>query len=172
MEPTKRVRKYAEDDIFYSDSEAEQDLNTSLKAVSSSKTAFKMGHTVGVQDAVACVMEQEKTCEGTQPGAIALSVEIARDVATARTQTRYAQRYTEQVMDTLELVRRTNGRLVRKVADMERNARYQELRWRNMLEKVRVQEHIIEELSRRIQEQNVSDKNSEENQGNNDRKVV
>jgi hypothetical protein len=60
MELTKRVPKYAEDDIFYSDSEAEQDLNNSLKAVNSSKTAFKMGHTVGVQDAVACVASWNK----------------------------------------------------------------------------------------------------------------
>jgi hypothetical protein len=31
MEPAKKLRKFTDDDIFYSDSEAEQDLNGTLE---------------------------------------------------------------------------------------------------------------------------------------------
>jgi hypothetical protein len=42
MEPAKKHRKYMDDDIFYSDSEAEQDLNGTLeKVVEKSKQPSK-----------------------------------------------------------------------------------------------------------------------------------
>jgi hypothetical protein len=80
-------------------------LDSTLKAVSSAKTAFKMGHTIGVQDAISCFMEKEETIQGTSQSATAVTDEMAKDVAPTRNQTKYAQRCTEQVLDTLELVK-------------------------------------------------------------------
>jgi hypothetical protein len=155
MEPAKKARKDTDDDIFYSDSEAEQDLNGTLAKVGKVKTAFRMGHSIGVQKAITQVMEEEEAIQGSSQGMVAISEEMAKDVAAARTQTRYAQRYTEQVLDTLELVKFVNTKLAKKIVEMERQAKHQELRWKSMMEKVKVQEHIIEELGKRIQEQSL-----------------
>ena len=115
-----------------------------------------MGHTIGVQDAISCVMEREEAIQGTSQSATAITEEMAKDVAAARTQTRYAQRYTEQVLETQELVKFVNNKLAKKVVEMERQAKHQELRWKIMMERVRIQEHIIEELGKKIQEQNLT----------------
>ncbi len=121
-----------EDNIFYSDSEAELNLNGTLAKVGKVKTAFRMGHTIGVQDAISCVMEREEAIQGTSQSATAITDEMAKDVAAARTQTRYAQRYTEQVLDTLELLKFVN-KLAKKVVEKERQAKHQELRWKIMI---------------------------------------
>jgi hypothetical protein len=46
---------------------------------------------------------------------------------------------------------------------MERQAKHQELRWKSMMERVRIQEHIIEELGKKIQEQNLAQAGTEPN---------
>ncbi len=163
MEPAKKLRKFTDDDIFYSDSEAEQDLNGTLEKVGKVRTAFKMGHTIGVHDAISCVMEREEAIQGTSQSATAITDTLAKDVEAVRTQTRYAQKYTEQVLDTLELVKYVNNKLAKKVVEMERQAKHQELRWKSVMERVRIQEHIIEELGKKIQEQNLAQAGTEPN---------
>ena len=56
-----------------------------------------------------------------------------------------------------------NNKLAKKVVEMERQAKHQELRWKSVMERVRIQEHIIEELGKKIQEQNLAQAGTEPN---------
>jgi hypothetical protein len=58
-------------------------------------------------------------------------------------------------------VKYVNNKLARKVVEMERQAKHQELRWKSVMERVRIQEHIIEELGKKIQEQNLAQAGAE-----------
>jgi hypothetical protein len=81
-----------------------------------------------------------------------LADEISRDLATARNQSKYAQRYTEQVMDTLELIIAVNHRLIKRVLDMERQAKNQEVRAKSMLDRIKIQEDIIRRLAMKVRD--------------------
>ena len=158
MEPPKR-KKYSEDEIFYSDSEAENELNGTLNVVSTVRTAFRLGHTQGTEDVLTYLIKTDGTQQEHAPRAAAISDEMERKLSDARNQSRYSQRYTEQVMDTLDLVRSANARLVKRVMEMERQARHHELVWKSIQERVRIQEYIIQELDKKIKNTEVDQPN-------------
>jgi hypothetical protein len=121
MEPPKRkLAKYKPEEIFYSDSEDEQGLQTTIEASGQVKTVFRLGHVVGTQELAEQISRAEEKPEDMSRASYKLADEISKDLATARTNGKYAQRYTEQVMDTLELIRAVNHRLIKRVLDMER----------------------------------------------------
>jgi hypothetical protein len=148
-----KVARYDPEEIFYSDEEDEKDLQTTLQASGNIKTVFRLGHAIGTQEIVEQINKSEESPEGTAKTTLKLAEDFSNNIASARSQSRYAQRYTEQVMDTLELVRTVNSRLIRRVMDMERQARNQEIRARSMLERIRIQEDIIKKLAAKVRDE-------------------
>ena len=119
MEPTKKkVARYNPEEIFYIDSEDEQGLQATIEASGQVKTVFRLGHAVGTQELAEQISRAEEKPEDMSKATYKLADEISRDLATARNQSKYAQRYTEQVMDTLELIQAVNHRLIKRVLDM------------------------------------------------------
>jgi hypothetical protein len=55
-------------------------------------------------------------------------------------------------MDTLELIRAVNHRLIKRVLDMERQAKNQEVRAKSMLERIKIQEDIIRRLAMKVRD--------------------
>jgi hypothetical protein len=55
-------------------------------------------------------------------------------------------------MDTLELIRAVNHRLIKRVLDMERQAKNQEVRAKSMLERIKIQEDIIRRLAMKVKD--------------------
>jgi len=151
MEASNTFTKFATDEYFYSDSDTEQDMDDTLKAVTEVKTAFKLGHAVGTQDTNTHMLAQNNLCPNElQHTAVKLAEEMSTSINSAKEQTRYAQRYTEHVLDTLDIVRAANARLVKRVQQMDQYVKTQELRWAGILERVRIQEHIIKVLTEKI----------------------
>jgi hypothetical protein len=55
-------------------------------------------------------------------------------------------------MDTLELIRAVNHQLIKRVLDMERQAKNQEVRAKSMLERIKIQEDIIRRLAMKVRD--------------------
>jgi hypothetical protein len=55
-------------------------------------------------------------------------------------------------MDTLELIRAVNNRLIKSILDMERQAKNQEVRAKSMLERIKIQEDIIRRLAMKVRD--------------------
>jgi hypothetical protein len=134
-QPKRKVARYNPEEIFYSDSEDEQGLQATIEASGQVKTVFRLGHAVGTQELAEQISKAEEKPEDMARAAYKMADEISKDIATARNNGKYAQRYTEQVMDTLELIRAVNHRLIKRVLDMERQAKSQEVRAKSMLER-------------------------------------
>ena len=92
MEPAQKVRKYTEEEIFYSDPEDEQDLSVTLRAVGKVRTVFRLGHTLGTEHTVTQLLDTGKVDTENTETARALSDDMSRDLTLARTQSRYVQR--------------------------------------------------------------------------------
>jgi hypothetical protein len=63
-------------------------------------------------------------------------------------------------MDTLELIRAVNHRLIKRVLDMERQAKNQEVRAKSMLERIKIQEDIIRRLAMKVKDSETRQSNS------------
>jgi hypothetical protein len=112
-QPKRKVAKYDPEEVFYSDSEDEQGLQTTIEASGQVKTVFRLGHAVGTQELAEQISRAEEKPEDMSRAAYKMADEISKDIATARNNGKYAQRYTEQVMDALELIRAVNHRLIK-----------------------------------------------------------
>jgi hypothetical protein len=111
-QPKRKVARYNAEEIFYSDSEDEQGLQATIEASGQVKTVFRLGHAVGTQELAEQISKAEEKPEDMSRAANKMADAISKDIATARNNGKYAQRYTEQVMDTLELIRAVNHRLI------------------------------------------------------------
>jgi len=151
-QPKRKVARYNPEEIFYSDSEDEQGLQATIEASGQVKTVFRLGHAVGTQELAEQISKAEEKPEDMSRAAYKMADEISKDIATARNNGKYAQRYTEQVMDTLELIRAVNHRLIKRVLDMERQAKNQEVRAKSMIERIKIQEDIIRRLAMKVRD--------------------
>jgi hypothetical protein len=151
-QPKRKVARYDPEEVFYSDSKDEQGLQTTIEASGQVKTVFRLGHAVGTQELAEQISRAEEKREDMSRAAYKMADEISKDIATARNNGKYAQRYTEQVMDTLELIRAVNHRLIKRVLDMERQAKNQEVRAKSMLERIKIQEDIIRRLAMKVRD--------------------
>jgi hypothetical protein len=148
-QPKRKVARYNPEEIFYSDSEDEQGLQATIEASGQVKTVFRLGHAVGTQELAEQISKAEEKPEDMSRAAYKMADEISKDIATARNNGKYAQRYTEQVM---ELIRAVNHRLIKRVLDMERQAKNQEVRAKSMLERIKIQEDIIRRLAMKVKD--------------------
>jgi hypothetical protein len=141
------------EDIFYSDSEAEQDLKDTLQATNSKKTAFRLGHAAGTQELIEHEIrrKRKKLTESEK-----LTQTIDSTVDRAHAQAKSVHKHTDQLTMALKLVKGANHTLTKQVEHMEQQARYQEIRWRSLKEKVRIQEHIIQDLTKMLDDMNKS----------------
>ena len=151
-QPKRKVARYNPEEIFYSDSEDEQGLQATIEASGQVKTVFRLGHAVGTQELAEQISRAEEKPEDMSRATYKMADEISKDIATARNNGKYAQRYTEQVMDTLELIRAVNNRLIKRILDMERQAKNQEVRAKSMLERIKIQEDIIRRLAMKVRD--------------------
>ncbi len=151
-QPKRKVARYNPEEIFYSDSEDEQGLQATIEASGQVKTVFRLGHAVGTQELAEQISKAEVKPEDMSRAVYKMADEISKDIATARNNGKYALRYTEQVMDTLELIRAVNHRLIKRVLDMERQAKNQEVRAKSMLERIKIQEDIIRRLAMKVRD--------------------